>query len=214
MKSKLPLLLIPLLLCAGCNWNRIRGNRNITTETRPVTEFTLVNAGGYYEIQWQPGPPSLRVITDENLQSHVETRMEGTTLRIDIHGPLSPTKGIKLEMTSAVLTGSDLSGAGRLEAQNLTGNSFALETSGACRVTLAGQVGRLLASLTGASKLEAADLKCNDVEVSVTGAGKADITASNLVKAAITGAGKVTYGGQPKSIQRQITGAGKIEPRD
>ena len=82
------------------------------------------------------------------------------------------------------------------------------------QVTLAGKVNRLLASLTGASKLKAADLPADDVELSVTGAGKADVTASNLLRASITGAGKVSYGGQPKSVEKKITGAGKIEPRE
>ena len=96
----------------------------------------------------------------------------------------------------------------------MTGDRFALETSGATKVSLAGKVNRLLASLTGASKLDAADFPAEDVEISVTGAGKADVTATNLLRAAITGAGKVSYGGNPKSVEKKITGAGKISPRD
>ena len=57
-------------------------------------------------------------------------------------------------------------------------------------------------------------MQAEDVELSVTGAGKADITATNSLKAAITGAGKVTYGGNPPTVQKNVTGAGKIEPRD
>jgi hypothetical protein len=79
---------------------------------------------------------------------------------------------------------------------------------------MAGKVNRLLADLTGASNLRAGDLSAENVELSVTGAGKADVTASNLLRAVITGAGKVSYGGNPKSVERKITGAGKIEPRD
>jgi len=87
-------------------------------------------------------------------------------------------------------------------------------TGGAAKVTMAGKVNRLLADLTGASNLRAADLSAEDVELSVTGAGKADVTVSNLLRAVITGAGNVSYGGNPKSVEKKITGAGKIEPRD
>jgi hypothetical protein len=52
-----------------------------------------------------------------------------------------------------------------------------------------------------------------DVEISVTGAGKADVYASNLLRAAITGAGNVSYHGNPKSVEKKIAGAGKIEAR-
>ena len=49
----------------------------------------------------------------------------------------------------------------------------------------------------------APDLQTEDVELSVTGAGKADITATNSLQAAITGAGKVVYGGSPKSVEQK-----------
>ena len=151
---------------------------------------------------------------DENLLSYIKTRVEGEVLKIEMQGSVVPTHGIKIAITSPSLIGVSFSGALNFEAKQLSGATFALETSGAANVTLAGKVDRLLASLTGASKLKAADLSANDVELSVTGAGKADVTASNLLRASITGAGKVSYGGQPKSVERQISGAGKIEPRE
>jgi hypothetical protein len=61
--------------------------------------------------------------------------------------------------------------------------------------------------------LQAGDLMAQDVEISVTGAGKADVYASNLLRAAITGAGNVSYHGNPKSVEKKIAGAGKIEAR-
>lgn len=203
-----------ILFSTGCDWKGIRGNGNIKTESRPVTAFTRVDAGGFYELEWHPGAPSLSLTTDENLLSHIETSVAGDVLKIEMHGTFSPTRGIKIAITSPSLAGASLSGAVKFNAASINGSTFALETSGAAKVTLAGKVNRLLASLTGASKLNAADLPADDVELSVTGAGKADVTASNLLRASITGAGKVSYGGQPKTVERRITGAGKISPRD
>jgi hypothetical protein len=129
-------------------------------------------------------------------------------------GPMAPTDGIKVVISSSSLVGAELSGAVEFNATQLNTPKFVLETSGAAKITLAGKVNRLLASLTGASKLEAEGLPAEDVELSVTGAGKADVVASNSLRAAITGAGKVTYGGHPKTVEKKITGAGKIEPQD
>jgi hypothetical protein len=216
MKNKLPILALSflLLLSAGCDWRGVRGNRNIKTEQRPVTSFNRIEAGGFYDIQWQPGPPSLSITTDENLLSHIETSIIGTALKIETHGQIAPTHGIKVIITSESLGGAELSGALRLSANQLSGDRFALDTSGATKVTLSGQASRLLASLTGASRLNAETLQAQDVEVSVTGAGRADVMATNSLKAAITGAGRVSYGGNPKSIEKKITGAGKISPRE
>ena len=125
--------------------------------------------------------------------------MDGDKLKIEMEdGAIAPTDGIKIVITSPSLNQVELSGAVKFTASQLSGTTFALETSGATKVTLSGKVNRLLASLTGASKLMAADLPADTVEMSVTGAGKADVTASNVLRAAITGAGKVTYGGNPK----------------
>jgi hypothetical protein len=209
--SALSLLVV---LSAGCDWKGIRGNGNIKTEPRSVTAFTRVDAGGFYELEWHPGAPTFSLTTDENLLSHIKSFVEGDLLKIEMQGSIAPTHGVKIIITSPSLTGASLSGAVELNAAQISGGTFALETSGATKVTLGGKVNRLLASLTGASKLKAADLPADDVELSVTGAGKADVTVSNLLRASITGAGKVSYGGQPKSVERKITGAGKIEPRE
>jgi len=117
-------------------------------------------------------------------------------------------------ITSPSLTGAELSGALKLEATQVSGDRFALDTSGATKVTLAGRANRLIASLTGASKLNAETFQTQDIEISVTGAGKADVNATNSLRAVITGAGRVSYGGNPKSVEKKITGAGKISPRD
>jgi hypothetical protein len=206
--------LLLVLLSTGCDWRGIRGNGRIKTESRPVTAFTRVDAGGFYKLEWHPGPPSFTLTTDENLLSHIRSGVQGDLLKIAMHDSIAPTHGIKVVITSPSLTGAVLSGALNFNAAQLSGPTFALQTGGAVKVTMAGKVNRLLADLTGASKLQAADLSAEDVELSVTGAGKADVTASNLLRAVITGAGNVSYGGNPKSVERKITGAGKIEPRD
>jgi len=216
MKNKLYIVALALLvlLSAGCDWRGVRGNGTIKTEQRPVGPFTRIEAGGFYDIQWQPGLPSFSLTTDENLLSQIETRMNGSVLKIETHGQIAPTHGVTVIITSPSLTGAELSGALKLKATQLSGDRFALDTSGATKVALAGRANRLIASLTGASKLNAETLQTQDVEISVTGAGKADVNATNSLRAAITGAGRVSYGGNPKSVEKKITGAGKISPRE
>lgn len=219
MKSKfsisaLSLLLLLLLFAVGCDWRGIRGNGTLKTEQRPVGAFTRIDAGGFYDIQWQPGAPSLRIKTDENLLANIYTEVEGSVLKIEIRDQIAPTHGITILLTSPSLGGADLSGALRFGATDLSGDRFTLETSGAAKVSLSGKTVRLVANLTGASKLSAETLQAEEVEISVTGAGKADIHATKTLKAAITGAGRVSYSGNPATVQKNVTGAGKISPRD
>ena len=100
-----------IFLSAGCNWRGVRGNGNIKTEQRPVSSFNRIEAGGFYDIQWQPGAPSLSITTDENLLSHIETSVSGNVLKIETHGQIAPSHDIKVVMTSGSLGGAEFSGA-------------------------------------------------------------------------------------------------------
>jgi len=96
----------------------------------------------------------------------------------------------------------------------LSGPVFAVESKGASVVSLDGSVDRLLVDMTGASQLTAAGLQAKTAEISTTGAGDAEVAVSDTLKVAITGAGKVTYSGNPTTIKKQITGAGSIRHKD
>jgi hypothetical protein len=81
-------------------------------------------------------------------------------------------------------------------------------------VTLDGSIDRLLVDTTGASQLAANRLQAKTAEISTTGAGDADVAVTDALKVVITGAGKVTYSGNPPTVKKQITGAGSIRHRD
>ena len=89
-----------------------------------------------------------------------------------------------------------------------------VESSGAASIALDGTVDELLADLTGASELKAKEVRAKVVEISTTGAADAWVTASDKLRVAITGAGDVTYSGNPQTIERKITGAGTIHHKD
>jgi hypothetical protein len=80
-------------------------------------------------------------------------------------------------------------------------------------VTADGTVNELLATMSGASKLDAESLQVKTAELSISGAGRADVSASEVLKVAISGAGKVTYNGDP-SIEKHVSGAGSVRKRD
>jgi hypothetical protein len=202
-----------VVLALGCRWVGIRGNGHITTEDRTISTFTEIDAGGAFEIEWQSGSPALRITTDENLLSHVESDVSGDTLRLRTHDQIWPTHGIKVVISSPTRAAARIRGAVKLTAKQLTGPKFALEASGASHVLLDGNIDGLLADMTGASELEASGLQTKTAEISTTGAGDAEVAVAETLKVAITGAGKVTYSGNP-TIQKHITGAGTVRRKD
>ena len=80
-------------------------------------------------------------------------------------------------------------------------------------MTADGVVNELMATMAGASKLDAESLQVKTAELSISGAGKAEVSASEILKVAISGAGKVTYHGNP-TLEQHISGAGSVRRRD
>lgn len=207
------LLTFAALSLGGCHLTGIRGNGHIVTESRPVQEFTSVEAEGAFDIDWVPGAPNFSIRTDDNLLRYVETTMVGNKLHLEWHGQLHPTHGMKVKISSRALTGARLTGAVRLSASSLAGSGFYLDGTGATRVTAAGTVNELMATMTGASKLDAESLQVKTAELSISGAGKAEVSASDVLKVAISGAGKVTYHGNP-AVEKHVSGAGSVRKGD
>jgi hypothetical protein len=213
---KIPIVLLAacVVVVVGCHLPGVRGNGQIKTEERQVGAFANLDAGGAFEIEWESGSPALRITTDENLLPYIENDVSDDTLRLRTRDHIWPTHGIKIVISSPTRTGGRIRGAIKLTVKQLSGPTFALESKGASEVTLAGNVDRLLVDMTGASQLAAAGLQTKTAEISTTGAGDSEVAVTDTLNVAITGAGKVTYSGNPATIKKQITGAGSIRHKD
>jgi hypothetical protein len=207
-------LLGAFVVVVGCHLPGIRGNGHVKTEERQVAAFSNLDVGGAFEIEWQDGSPALRITTDANLLPYIEDTVSDDTLHLRTRDHVWPTHGIKVVISSPTRAGGRIRGAVKLTVKQLSGPTFALEAKGASEVSLDGSVDRLLVDMTGASQLAADGLKTKTAEISTTGAGNAEVAVTDSLKVVITGAGKVTYSGNPPTIKKQITGAGSIRHKD
>ena len=213
-KTTIASLAALLLAAGGCRWGGIMGNGHIVTDTRQVTDFSEIEADGGFQIEWRSGPPSLSITTDQNLLRHIDNQNIDHRLRLHSHGNLWPTHHINVVLSSPNRAGAKLTGATRLTAKQLSGHSFAIESTGAAKVFLDGSVDELVTDMTGASRLEAESLQTKTAEISSTGASHAEVAVSETLKVSITGAGKVIYSGKPPTIEKHISGAGSIRHKD
>jgi len=197
-----------------CRWFGVRGNGHIQSETRPITDFAEINADGMFDVEWQQGTPALTIKCDENLLTYIEVSVSDNKLKLHVRERILPTHGLKVTVASSTRTGAKSRGASELKAQNLTGQSFAVETTGAADVTLDGAVDFLAADMTGASDLKAKGLQVKTAEISTTGAADAEVSPSESLRVNITGAGSVMYHGNPKNIEKHVTGAGEVRRKD
>ena len=208
------LLTAVALTLAACDWQGIRGNGHIVTDQRTIEDFSELHTSGGFDVQWRSGPPALSITTDENLLSYIESRKIDNRLELRTRERVHSRHGIKVVISSSNRSGAKLSGAADLTAPALSGRAFAIQSSGAADVTLDGTVDELLADMTGASDLKAKALQARTVQISTTGAASAQVNPTETLRVAITGAGDVTYYGNPKTVEKHITGAGSIHRKD
>ena len=201
-------------LTGGCDVTGIRGDGNVVTEQRSIGPYSEVHTSGAVKVEWRTGSPALSVTTDQNLMQYFETKNVGKRLDLRMRERVRPTHGVKIVLSGPSLSGAKLSGAADLIAHSVTGPSFSVQSTGAADITVDGTVDELLADLTGASELRAKGLQAKIVEISTTGAANASVTASEKLRVAITGAGDVTYSGNPPTIEKHVTGAGSIHHKD
>ncbi|MEY2536374.1 MAG: hypothetical protein QOG67_114 [Verrucomicrobiota bacterium] len=202
------------LFMGACDWVGIRGNGNIVTDRRTIGSFSEIHAGGALRVDWRAGAPSLTITTDENLLPYIETHNDGNRLELRTREHIRPTHGIKVAVSSPALSGVKLNGAADVTAHAVSGPKFFLQSRGASGIVVDGTVDELLADLTGASDLKAKGLRAKVVEISTTGAADAQVSVSETLRVVITGAGDVTYWGNPKTVERRVLGAGDIRHKD
>jgi hypothetical protein len=212
MHGAVMLLVAAVAVLGGCSGSAVKGNGVITTENRPISDFAELEAAGAYKIKWSSGKPGLTITTDSNLLALIKTSVNGNTLQIDSQN-LKPTQGIVIHVSSGSLKDVRLNGAVSLTASNVSGGDLKVESNGASFVSVDGSVTKLEANFSGASRLDAKSLRAQTAEVSLSGACLADVTVGETLNATISGAGILTYSGNPKSVEKNVSGAGRIQAR-
>src|SRR5438045_9057542 len=100
-----------VLVAADCRWGGIMGNGHIVTDTRSVSDFSEIEADGGFQIEWQSGPPSLSITTDENLLRHIDNQNSDHRLHLHSSGNLWPAHGVKVAIPSPTGDAPRLTGA-------------------------------------------------------------------------------------------------------
>jgi len=237
MKSYINIILVIVvaLLVIQCEFleDFEKGNGEIVTERRSVSDFDELRIGGNFEvILKESSNPFVQINTDENLLQFIDAEVDAGILKITQQKKLISKKKIRLiinylelkeirTMGAALIKNEDylrskdleirMDGAGVIDLK-VYGEGLKVVLSGAGIVSLAGEVQEQELQLTGAGKLEAFDLVSEVCDISVGGLGSAEIYVTEKLNAKIEGVGSINYAGDPEDIVTEINGLGKIKP--
>jgi hypothetical protein len=211
MKKLLILSFVSILVLSSCNWHRIHGNGTIKTETREVASFDAIELDGGYEVQITcQAKQSLAIETDENLLPLVKTEVHNNTLRIHTKGTLFPTNRIRIVAAVPNLSEFTSSGSTDGDINNVNNNSLEIGINGSGKLHLNGKSGEVRINVSGSSKIDAISLVSESSRIQINGSGHIEVYATNSIDVHINGSGTVIYRGEPKSVNQQINGSGKI----
>jgi hypothetical protein len=212
MKKLLVLSLVCIFSLTSCHWHRIRGNGSVKTETRDVAPFEAIACDGGYDVQIDcQAKQSLSIETDENLLPNIKTEVHNNTLHIDTKGILFPTNGIRIVVSAPNITKFTSDGSTKGDINNINNSEFGITINGSGKLNLNGKSGSVKIRISGSSKIDALSLVSENSDIRINGSGNIKVHATNSIDVQINGSGTVKYKGEPKNVNQQINGSGRIE---
>lgn len=97
MRIKLLILLLSIALVPFSNAQKLKGDKNVTLEHRELDDFTSVVIKNNLKVFLEESPDSkVRVETDENLQTAVETRVVNDVLEVYLSQSIRSKKALNI----------------------------------------------------------------------------------------------------------------------
>lgn len=191
-----------------------KGNGDLETRELSLDEFNALEVGGAFEVDVRLGKRQKVAITvDENLWQYLETRVKNQWLKVDWDRKCRPSDECRIEIVVEKLEEISVHGAVDANIHDFRGDRFRFRLSGAGSLEMDGEVDDLEINLSGAGEVDTRRLKARRVDVRISGAGNAEVYASEGMKGRVSGLGSLTYHGDPENKETSISGLGSIEAK-
>jgi hypothetical protein len=144
----------------------------------------------------------------------VTTEVVGGELRLSFadknKGNVNIKDGERVVVTMPELSGFRGEGAGLMILNNVRGERFDVNYRGAGSLQMNGKVGQLRLNAEGVGEVDAKDLVAQDADVTFRGIGDISVHAKNKLNASVQGLGNLSYYGNPKSVNKSVSGIGNV----
>jgi len=216
MKRTILFLSLTLLLMSGCHhkFGQATGSGTMKVEKRTVPSFNAVSISGAYDVEIVvQKEQSVEIEGDDNLLPLITTDVRGGVLDIDNTKGFSTKNKLHLRISVPNLNAVSTSGASDIVISAVKSDEFNIDVSGAGSLQLSGETKTLEVKQSGAGDVDAKELHAEKVNVESSGAASAEVYASEELRASVSGAGNIDYYGDPKTVNKDASGAGSITKR-
>ena len=222
---------VSLALLSGCQFRCVNGSGRVVTENRQMSDFTKIDVTGSFKIILvQDSSLTLHITTDDNLFKYINTSVDGDKLKISNKNICNSagqtiTIGVRnlkeLHATGAVEVASNgkinadeislrLSGATKVTL-DLNAGRVITKGTGSTEVNLKGQASTHDVNLSGSGNLNALDFIVGDYNISSSGSSDCSINVLRELNVHSSGSSAIKYRGTPTQINNSKSGSSSIE---
>lgn len=236
--KKICLLPIAFTFLISCNYREtVRGNGNVTTESRTVSNFKDIQLRGSMNVHLiKGGDHAVEIQGEENIIPYIETYVNDGKLIVkytdDVN--INTRRDVTVTVTLPELQEVDITGSGDITGEtkftgndeielgitgsgnmrlNLDAPAIEAKITGSGDIYLSGNTRDIKCSTTGSGKIDATELKAENAVVKTFGSGNIHVFASVKLDATVNGSGDITYKGGG-SVSSKIHGSGSVKAAD
>ncbi|MCY7278850.1 MAG: DUF2807 domain-containing protein [Phormidesmis sp. CAN_BIN44] len=217
--KRLILLSIGLVIgLAGCNLisnpSNVQGSGIAKTEKRAVASFDSldVNYAGAIAVRSQE-QQSLEISGDDNIIPFITTEVKNGTLYIRATKGYSPEQKLQIRASTPNVKRFVFDGVGEANLSNIKNDRLEIVLTGVGSFSASGETKEADITLSGVGSVDAKNLRAVNVKVNSTAIGNVDLSVTGQLDVNASGIGEVNYYGNPKIVNRQAKGIGKINKR-
>ena len=193
----------------------MRGSGNRKTEKRTLASFKSVEASGAFEVTVVcQQPQSFEIEGDDNILPIIKTDVNDGNLRIHSDTQYNVSKPIAIRISIPDLERYVSAGAGDIHLSDVKNDQLVLSNTGASNIEASGQTKFVDIESSGAGNIETENLHAERAKISVSGAAKVDVYATQQLDVTVSGIGSVTYSGNPPVVNKSVSGIGTVSPKN
>jgi hypothetical protein len=189
----------------------VTGSGVTASEVRNVTGFKGVDVGGVFVVEIIAGSDfDVKVEADDNLLQYIKTEVNDGVLKISSTERIKSHEPLRVRVSAPTIESVEASGVCKVSLTGVKNNKLIIGTSGASKVTVAGETSSLTVDVSGASSVDGESLRAENARVEASGASKVNVFVTGRLVSDASGASKIGYSGNPTSVEKNTSGASKV----
>ncbi len=194
--------------------SNIKGSGTAKTETRTLSSFNALDVeyAGAIEVRSQ-GQESLTVSGDDNIIQFITTEVKNGTLYIRGTKGYSPQQKLQIIVSTPDVKRFVFDGVGEANLSNIKNDRLEIVVTGVGSFSASGETKEVDIILSGIGSVDAKNLHAVNAKVNSNAVGSVDLYVTGQLDINSSGIGEINYYGNPKIVNKQAEGIGKINQR-